>query len=96
MTEAANSPSAAAGPELTPNEVHMGRLPRLPLTSFEHTGVFGHQSLARNHLAYCDLATDRLQRAYDVVREHDVLTVSRVERRNSVLSDALRGPQIRC
>ena len=51
-----NSVSAATG--LAPNEVHMGRLPRLPLTIFERTGVFGHQSLARDHLAYCDLATD--------------------------------------
>ena len=36
------------------------------------------------------MATDRLQRAYDIVREHHALTVSRVERRNSALSDALR------
>ena len=69
----------------------MGRLPRFPRTIFERTGVFGHQSLARDHLAYCDLATDRQQRAYDIVREHYALTVSRVERRNSALSDALRA-----
>ena len=56
---------------------------------FERTGVAGHQSLARDHLAYCDLATDRQQRAYDIVREHHALTVSRVERRNSALSDEL-------
>ena len=37
-----NSVSATTG--LAPNEVHMGRLPRLPLTSFERTGVAGHQS----------------------------------------------------
>ena len=68
----------------------MDRLPRLPLTIFERTGVAGHQSVARDHLAYCDLATDRQQRAYDIAREHHALTVSRVERRNSVLSDAQR------
>ena len=51
-----NSVSAATG--LAPNEVHMGRLPRLPLTVFERTGVAGHQSLAGEHLAYCDLAID--------------------------------------
>ena len=68
----------------------MGRLPRLPLRIFERTGVAGHQSLARDHLAYCDLTTDRQQRAYDIVREHHALTVSRVERRNSALSDAQR------
>ena len=84
-----NSVSAATG--LAPNEIHMGRLPRLPLTIFERTGVFGHQSLACDHLAYCDLATDRRQRGYDFVREHHALTVSRLERRNSALSDALRA-----
>ena len=56
-----NSVSAATG--LAPNEVHMGRLPRLTLTVFDRTGVVGHQSLARDHLAYCDLATDRQKRA---------------------------------
>ena len=50
----------------------MGRLPRLFLTIFERTWVAGHQSLPRDHLAYCDLATDRQQPS---------LTVSRVERR---------------
>ena len=35
--------------------------------------------------------TDRQQRAYDIVREHHALTVSRVERRNSAFSDALRA-----
>ena len=55
-----SSVSAATG--LGPNEVHMGRLPRLPLTVFERTGVAGHQTLAGDHLAYCDLATNRQQR----------------------------------
>ena len=47
--------------------------------------------MARNHLAYCDLATDRQQRAYDIVREHHALTDSRVERCNPALSDVLRA-----
>ena len=36
------------------------------------------------------MATDRQQRAYDIVREHHTLTVVRVNRRNSALPDALR------
>ena len=75
---------------LAPNGVHMGRLPRVPFTVFERTGVAGHQSLASDHLTYCDLATDRQQRANDIVRKHHALTVSRVNRRNSALADALR------
>ena len=43
----------------------MGRLPGLPLTIFERTGVAAHQSLAHDHLTYCDLATDRQQLAYE-------------------------------
>ena len=82
--------SASAAPGLAPNEVHMARFPRLPLTIIERTGVFGHQSMARDHLTYCDLATDRQQREYDIVRIHHALTVSRVERRDSSLSEALR------
>ena len=83
-----NSVIAATG--LAPNEVHMGRLPRLLLTVFDRIGVVGHQSLARDHLAYCDLAIDRQKRANDIVRAHHALTVSRVNRRNSALTDALR------
>ena len=58
---------------------------------FNRTGVVGHQSLARDHLAYCDLATDRLKRANDIVRAHHALIVSRVNRRNSAPADALRS-----
>ena len=83
-----NSVSAATG--LVPNDVHMGRLPRLPLTVFDRTGVMGHQNLTRDHLTYCDLATGRRKRANDIVRAHHALTVSRVNRRNSAPADALR------
>ena len=50
-----NSVSAATG--LSPNEVHMDRLPRLPLTVFDPPNVGGHPSLKRGYLAYIDLAT---------------------------------------
>ena len=84
-----NSVSAVTG--LAPNEVHMGRLPRLLLTVFDRTDVVGHQRLACDHLAYCDLVTDRQKRANDIVRAHHALTVSRVNRRNSAYADALRS-----
>ena len=83
-----NSVGAATG--LAPYEVHMNRLPRLPLTVFEHRYARGNQSLVRDHLEYCDLAADRQRRAYALVREQHALTISRVERRNSSLSDALK------
>ena len=68
-----NSVSAVTG--FAPSEVHMGRLPRLPQTVFERAGVAGYQSLARDHLAYCDLATGRQQRANDIVCKHHALTL---------------------
>ena len=58
----------------------MGRLTRPRLTVFDRSGVAGHQSLAHDHLAYCDLASEFQQRANDIVREMDSLTASRVER----------------
>ena len=83
-----NSVNAATG--LASNEIHMGRLLRLSLAVFERKGMSGHQSLARDHLAYCDLATDGQQRAYDIVRKPHALTVFRVTCRNSALAGALR------
>ena len=56
--EFAYSSSVSAATGSAPNEVHIGRLPRLPLTVFERAGVAGRQSLAPDHLAYCHLATD--------------------------------------
>ena len=83
-----NSVGAATG--LAPYEVHMNRLPRLPLTVFEHRYARGNQSLVRDHLEYCDLAADRQRRAYALVREQHALTVSSAEHRSSALSDALK------
>ena len=82
-----NFVSAATGQ--APNEVHMGRLPRLPLTVFDRTGVVGHQSLACDNQAYCNLTTDRQKRANDIVRAHHALIVSRVNLRNSALAETL-------
>ena len=83
-----NSVSAATG--LAPNEVHIDRLSRLPMMISDRTGVVEHQSMVRDHLAYCDLTTDQKKCANDIVRAHHALTVFRVNRRNSALADALR------
>ena len=83
-----NSVRAATG--LAPNEVHMNRLPRLPLTVFEQPHARGHQSLARDQLEYVDLAADRQQRSFALVGEQHALNIARVERRNSALPDGLK------
>ena len=74
-----NSVSAATG--LAPDQVHIGRLPRLPLTVFERSYDSAHQSLDCDQLAYCDLARDRQRRAYEIVREQHALTIARVNGR---------------
>ena len=61
--EFAYNNSVRSAMSLAPNEVQMGRLQRLPQAIFDRTGVVGHQSLARDHRAYCDLSTDRQKRA---------------------------------
>ena len=79
---------AATG--LAANEVHMNRLPHLPLAIFEQHYARGYQSLARDQLEYCDLAADRQRRSYALVREQHAITVSCVDRRDSALSDAIK------
>ncbi|CAB1111268.1 unnamed protein product [Ectocarpus sp. CCAP 1310/34] len=82
-----NSVNQSTG--LAPNEIHIGRIPRLPLSVFDRPTIGGHQSLARDQLEYCNLAVDRQRRAYELVREYNALKISRVERRNLSLLDAI-------
>ena len=60
-----------------------------PLIVFDRSYGDAHQNLDRDQLAYCDLARERQQRAYEIVREQHALTVARANGRNSALSDAL-------
>ena len=60
-----------------------------PLTVFDRSDGDAHQTLDGNQLAYCDLARERQQRAYELVREQHALTVAGVNGRNFALSDAL-------
>ena len=92
--EYAYNNSVSAATDLASNEVHIGRLPRLPLTVFDRSYGGLHQNLDRDQLAYCDLARERQQRAYELVREQHALADARVNGRSSTLSDALlRHPQ---
>lgn len=51
--------SVSAATNLAPNEVHLGRLPCLPLMIFERTFADGHQNLDYDQLASYDLTRDR-------------------------------------
>eukprot|EP00752_Nemacystus_decipiens_P017591 g15764.t1 len=67
---------------LAPNDAHVGRTPRLPLSLFTSPNIGGHQSLDRGHVAYCDLTTERQRRAYTIPTRLDVeqLTAHQVAR----------------
>ena len=90
QVEFAYSNSFSASMGLTSIDIHMDRYPRLPLDVFDRARFVGHQSLARDHLAHCELATNRQKRVNDIVREYHAFIVSRVNRRNSALADAFR------
>lgn len=65
-----NASAVIAATGLAPNEVHLGRLPRPPLTSFEHAGVAGQcRIMPGNQPGYCDLVTGRRPRSHDIVRD---------------------------
>ena len=68
--EFAYNNSTSAATRLAPNEVHMARLPRLPLTILDRYGVARPQSLARDHLAYCELPSERQHRANDILLKY--------------------------
>ena len=64
-----------------PRRASHGQAPALPLTVFDRSGFTGCQTLARDHLTYCNLASERQQRAnHNIVRELHGLIVYRVER----------------
>ena len=78
-----------APPRALPPMKFTSDAPAPPLTVFDRSYGGAHQNLDRDQLAYCDLARERQQCAYELVREQHALTVARVNGRNSALSDAL-------
>ena len=66
---AAHNNSVSRGTGLAPNEVHIGRYPRLPMTILEERGARGHQGLRRDHLYFLKVMRERQNRAYELVRK---------------------------
>ena len=52
---AAHNNSVSHGTGLAQNEVHIGRYPRLPMTTLEGRGARGHQGLKRDQLDFLQL-----------------------------------------
>ena len=73
-----------------PNEVHARRFSRLTLTIVDRSYSGAHESLARNQLAYQDLARNCRQLTFEFAWEDHSLTVTRIQGRNSSTSNGLR------
>ena len=87
--EHAYNKSVSVTTGLAPDEIYIGRLPRLPFAVFDRYYGGACQSLDRNHIVYYDLEEEPQQPTYELVREQYALTVARVNGWNSTLSDAL-------
>ena len=70
---ATHNNSVSRGTRLAPNEVHIGRYPRSPMTVLERRGVRNHQGLRRDQLDLIQLMRERQNRAYDLMRKEDFL-----------------------
>ena len=62
---AAHNNSVSRGTGLAPNEVHIRRYPRLPMTILEGHGARGHQALRRDQLDFLQLMRESQNRAYE-------------------------------
>ena len=78
-----NSVSAVTG--LAPNEIHLGRMPRLPMTVIDECVIKGHTSEKQDQLLYLDIVRERQQRAFELVQESHLITMSKIQRSNTKL-----------
>ena len=68
---AAHNNSVSRGTGLAPNEAHIVRHPRLPMTILEGREARGHHGLRRDQLDFLQLMRERQNRAYELVRKED-------------------------
>ena len=90
----AHNNNVSRGTGLAPNEVHIGRYPRMPMTILEGRGVRGHQGLKADQLDYLQLMRERQVKAYELVRQEDFLIKAKHEARNQEIEElANRRPK---
>ena len=82
---AAHNNSVNCGTGLAPNEAHIVRYPRLPMTILERRGARGHQGLRRDQLDFLQLMRERQNRAYELVRKEDFLIRAKHQAANEKL-----------
>ena len=87
---AAHNNSVSRGTGLAPNEVHIGRYPKLPMTILEGRGARGHQGLGRDQLDFLQLMRERQNRVYDLVRKPDFLIKAKHQAANEKSNSIFR------
>ena len=87
---AAHTNSVSRGKGSTPNEVHIGRYPRLPMTILEGRGAKDHQGLRRDQLDFLQLMRERQNRAYKLARKEDFLIKAKHKVANVKLNSIIR------
>ena len=87
---AGHNSSVSRGMRSAPNEVHIGRYPRLPMTFLEGRGIRGHQGLRRNQLDFLQFVRERQSRAYELVRKEDFLIKAKHQPANEKLDSNFR------
>ena len=78
-----SSVSVATG--LAPNEIHLGRMPRLPMTIIDECVVKGHVDEKQDQLLYLDIVRERQQRAFELVQGNYLIAMSKLQRSNTRL-----------
>ena len=86
---AAHNNNVSRGTGLAPNEVHIGRYPRLPMTISEGRGAKGHQGLKQDQLNYLELMRGRQVKTYELVKGEDRLIKARHEAANENLIEMI-------
>ena len=78
-----NSVSTATG--LAPNEIHLGRMPRLPMIIIDECAVKGFTGEKQDQPLYLDIVRERQQRAFELVQEGHLIAMSKIRRSNTKL-----------
>ena len=87
---AAHNNSVSRGTGLAPNEAHIARYPRLPMTILEGRGASGHQGLRRDQLDFLQLMQERQNRAYELVRKEHFLIKAKYHAANEKSNSIFR------
>ena len=78
-----NSVRAATG--LAPNEIHLERMPRLPMTIIDESVVKGHTGEKQYQLLHLDIVREWQQRAFELVQDSHLTAMSKIQRSNTKL-----------